>query len=499
LRLNGITADFAAEVLRGPGNHPVELRPQAFAVLRHLAENANRLVTKDELMEAVWPGIAVTDDSLVQCVHEIRRAIGDESHLVLRTVPKRGYRLDLPEAAATEIATPPSRPRTRLLAGLALGVGVVLIAAMFWWRGEERIQSGVPPSVAVLPFDDLGGNPDDGYFADGITEDLITDLAQIPGVFVIARNSVWGYRDDRAGDVRAVARALGVRYVVEGSVRRDGSRVRINAQLIDAADGHHVWADRYDGSLGNVFALQDQVISQIVSALAVKLPAGKVRDSQAAAANALAYDTLLRGRDALRRDTEKDTLAAIKLFERAVALDPEYGQAYAALAAAQWRVVLSYWFATSGAGWQRAYEGLMRSLAEAKKRPTSLAYAVSAQLLSLQGRYDEAFADIERAMAAAPGDPENHMAKASILNAAGRASEAEAEVRIAMRADPHFAPASLRSLAISLFNQGKYADAAEVLDRLVAQGSDVVVDYSTLVSALGHLGQLESPSSGCRV
>ena len=344
----------------------------------------------------------------------------------------------------------------------------------------------------MLPFADLGGKPEEVYFADGITEDLITDLAQIRGIFVIARNSVWGYRGEAAVDIPEVSDRLGVRYILEGSVRRQGDLVRINAQLVDGHDGHHLWADRYDGSLADVFALQDRVIAHIVAALAVTLPnPGTASVGEGGTSNPLAYDTLLRGRDALRRDTETDTLAAIALFEKATALDPDYGRAYASLAAAQWRVVLSFWSSTAGAGWQHAYEGLLDSLQAAKARPTALAYAISAQLLSQQGRYEEAFADVERAMVLAPGDADNHVAKAGLLNATGRAAEAEAEVRIAIRADPGFAPATLRTLAISLFNQGNFVEAAEILDRLTAQGSDVAVDYATLVSAYGHLGRLE--------
>lgn len=237
--------------------------------------------------------------------------------------------------------------------------------------------------------------------------------------------------------------------------------------------------------------MQDKVIANIVSALAVKLTAAEQAADGIESINLLAYDAFQQGRDFLRRDTEQDTVKAIALFEKAIELEPEYGAAYASLAAAQWRVVLSYWFLSAGVGWQKAYEGLIQSLAKARERPTALAYAVSAQLLSLQGRYAEAFAEVERAMALAPNDPEAHLAKATILNASGRAVEAEAEVRLAMRIDPRFAPAVLRALAISLFNQQRYEEAAVTLERLIARQSDVAVDYATLVSALGHVGRTD--------
>jgi TolB-like protein/rhodanese-related sulfurtransferase len=346
------------------------------------------------------------------------------------------------------------------------------------------------PSIVVLPFENLRADTKQAYFADGITEDLIADLSKLSGIFVIAKNTAWSYRQ-RPIDVEKAARDLGVRYVLDGSVRRDGARLRINAELLDMVADRLLWADRFDGTIEDVFALQDKVIAQIVSALAVRLTGAESARAEAETENPQAYDAFSQGRDFLRRDTEADTLRAIALFEKAVALDPGYSRAYAALAAAQWRVTLSFWFSASGAGWQRAYDGLVGSLAKAKTKPTALAYAVSAQLLSQQGRYPEALAEVERALALAPSEPDGHLARAAVLNATGRAAEAEEEVRLAMRSDPYSAPATLRLLAISLFNQERYDEAARTLERIIALTPDAAVDYSTLISALGHLGRLD--------
>lgn len=490
LVINGVTVDVAAEELSDPAGRTIELRPQTFAVLRHLLQHANRLVTKDELMQAVWPGVAVTDDSLVQCVHEIRRALRDDAHATLKTVPRRGYRLVLPAGPGVAAAAPRSAPRSAVAAA-ALAVLAVGLTALAWWSARlPNPGADAAPSIAVLPFDNLGDDPAQNYFADGITEDLITDLSKVPGIFVIARNSVWEYRDEQP-NLRQIADELGVRYLVEGSVRRDGDQIRVNAQLIDARSGHHVWAERYDGAVSDVFAVQDKVIANVVSAMAVKLSEGAQPDGAAETASVAAYDALQQGRDYLRRESEGDTLKAIDLFETAIALDPNYTNAYTWLAAAQWRIVLSYWFVSSGAGWQHAYEGLITSLAKAKQRPTALAYAISAQLLALQGRYDEGLAEVERAMALSPSNPDNYLAHAAILNAIGKAPEAEEQVRLVMRLDPRFAPPVLRTLAISLFNQGKFQEAAATFERLIARQSDLPVDYASLISALGHLGRLD--------
>jgi rhodanese-related sulfurtransferase len=200
---------------------------------------------------------------------------------------------------------------------------------------------------------------------------------------------------------------------------------------------------------------------------------------------------VLRGWDHLRKDREDETLKAIANFEKAIELDRGYGRAYAALAAAIQRIVVSYWEAGTGAGFEHAVERMKENLAKALEHPTSLAYAISGEILAREGRYDEAFAAIEKAMALAPSDPENHIAKAKILNASARAREAEEAARTAMRFDPRFAPGTLRVLALSLFHQEKYEDAVDTLKRVLSQQSDVAEDYATLVSSLGHLGRRE--------
>lgn len=344
------------------------------------------------------------------------------------------------------------------------------------------------PSIAVLPFDNLSSDGGQNYFADGMTDDLITELSKLSGIFVIARNSTFAYKG-KPTKVQEVAEELGVHYILEGSVRREGNHVRVNAQLIDAIDGHHLWAERYDGEMSGVFGLQDRVIGQIVSTLSVKL----TRAEQSAAAvaettNPEAYDALLRGWEHLRRDSESETVTAELYFQKAVVLDRNYSRAYASLAAANWRISVSSWTVSRR---ENAAKSLTRNLAKALEKPTPLAFAISAQLLVQQGRYDEAFAAIDRSLSLAPNDPDNHVSMAWILNATGHAAEAEQEVRLAMRIDPHLAQATLRMLAVSLFSQEKYEEAAGTFERVIEQKSDVMADYATLISSYGHLGRAE--------
>jgi TolB-like protein/rhodanese-related sulfurtransferase/Flp pilus assembly protein TadD len=384
---------------------------------------------------------------------------------------------------------------------LAVGlVALLAVAGTVAWLSQARTARVLPanpvaavvaekPSLAVLPFASLDASADNAYFADGMTDDIITDLSRLSGVLVVARNSSWSYKG-KAVKVQQVAEELGVRYVLEGSVRREGGIVRINAQLADARSGRHLWAERYDGPIEDVFALQDKVVGQIVAALAVELTQDEqARLGLAETANPKAYDAFLRGWALYRQANEDDTHQAIALFEQAVALDPGYARAHAALAAAEWRLVQSSWESTTQGGYQRAYDRMQLALAAAKKQPSALAHAVTAELLSKQGNYDESFAEIDRALALAPNDPDTYLSKARILIATGHAAEAGESVRWAMRLDPMYSPDALRTLAISLFHQQRYEEARQTFERVLALGNDNYEDYTSLIATLGHLGR----------
>jgi tetratricopeptide (TPR) repeat protein len=240
----------------------------------------------------------------------------------------------------------------------------------------------------------------------------------------------------------------------------------------------------------DIFALQDRVIRQIVAALAVKLTHDeRTRLELAETRNPQAYDAVVRGWAHYRQGSEEDTKKAIALFEQAIALDPAYGRAHAALAAVSWRIAQSYWELTTQGGFQRAFDRMQKALADAARQPNALAHAVSAEFLSKQGRYEEAFTEIGKAMALAPNDPDNYLSKARILNATGRAAEAEESVRWAMRLDPLYSADYLRTLAMSLFHQQRYEEAVGTVERLLALRTDVADDYVTLIAGLGHLGR----------
>jgi adenylate cyclase len=418
--------------------------------------------------------------------------------------PVQVYRvLTEPEAAGkiggkTKRAAQPWK-RVAAVAAVVLLIGVV--GAVAWLRpwepaiepaSVERMAFPLPdkPSIAVLPFTNMSGDPEQAYFADGMTDDLITDLSKLSGLFVISRNSTFAYKGT-AVKVRQVAEDLGVRYVLEGSVRRVGGEVRINAQLIDATTGGHVWAERYDGTLTDIFDLQDRVISQIVTALAVNLTSAEsAQTAEAETAVPAAYDALLQGWDHYRRQTPDDYAKAISFFEKAVELDPNYGRAYAGLAAVYWNLYNFGWYFRLSIEYQ-AIDKAKQNLVRALEHPTSDAYAVSAEMMLALGRNDEALVEVDRAVALAPSNAGTYISRAWILTVLGRAEEAENDARLAMRLDPRYPPSYLRVLGRALFHQERYQEAAETLERAVSRLPDYEHAYSYLAATYGHLGRTE--------
>ena len=402
-------------------------------------------------------------------------------------------------AADIKDPSPASRRRPALVAAVA--ALAVLAGVALWMRpweptiepaSLEAMAFPLPdkPSIAVLPFTNMSGDPEQEYFADGMTEDLITDLSQISGLFVIARNSSFSYKG-RQVKVRQVAEELGVRFVLEGSVRRVGDQVRINAQLIDATTGGHLWAERYDGSMADVFALQDRVTRQIVTALAVSLTADEqATRAQTETENAAAYDAFLRGWELYRRDTPEDYAAAIPFLDKAVRLDPDYGRAYAALAAVYWNSVTNRWTRSLGLTRPQATEQARRHLREAMKNPTALAHQVASERAAYyQRKADKAIAQAERAIALDASDPAGYLAMANALIKAGQPAEAVDFVHQAMRLDPRYPVSFLLLLGRAQFANHDNQASAATFERAANRNPNNDWSYVYLGAVYGHLGR----------
>jgi adenylate cyclase len=300
LRIGAFRLDPARACLVSPDGAEVALRPKTFEVLLHLARNPRRVVPRAELMDAVWPEVFVTDDSLTQCIGELRRALGAEGEALLRTVPRRGYVLEAETAAPARAPGP----------------------------------SPSPPTLAVLPFDNLSGDPRWDRLCDGLSEDMITDLARHPELRVIARTSSFAWRGRRT-DIRRIGRALKARYLLEGSVQADAGRVGVTAQLIEAESGAHVWAARHDCAEAGLFEIQAEVVSRVAGAVAGL--SGSIartelrRLHRAPPASLAAYELYLAGYEQEARLDREGTLRGIALLEAAVAADPTLSRAWTVL------------------------------------------------------------------------------------------------------------------------------------------------------------------------
>jgi TolB-like protein len=355
------------------GADPIALEPQVFDLLVYLVRNRGRVVSKDDLIQGVWGGRIVSDSALTTRLNAARKAVNDSgaAQRVIRTVHRKGVRFI---GEVSEDGEPGARVEA---APAATGPPIA-----------PRL------SIVVLPFANLSNDPEQQYFADGITGDLTTDLSRIPDMLVISRNTAFTYRN-KPIDTKQIGRELGVRYVLEGEVQRSGNRVRVTAQLIDAETDAHLWAERFDGDAGDLFALQDEITNRIAVALDLELV-------DAAAARPIEHpdtrDYILRGRaERLKPPSRENRAEAIDLFERALALDQESVAAQSWLAIALTARVLDFMAGTAAADIVRA-EGLAeRALAASPRSP--LARFAKGQVLRAQRRYDEAIPEYETAIA----------------------------------------------------------------------------------------------------
>jgi len=307
------TLDTATRELRH-GSDAVAVEPQVFDLLVHLVENRDRVVSKEDLIASVWGGRIVSDSTLTSRINAARRALGDsgEAQKLIRTIARKGLRFVGDVHTRSAHGGPTLVPDVHEPAGAAT---------------PDR------PVIAVLPFLNMSGDPEQEYFSDGISEDIITALSKLRWFFVIARNSSFTYKG-KAVHIRQVAEELGASYVLEGSVRKAGDQVRITAQLNDAATGSHLWAERYDRALSDVFAVQDEITAAIVAAIEPQLYAAEnFRARRKPPESIDAWDLAMRALSHCWRVTRQDNVVAQALLEKAIAIDPGYGQAHGLFAA----------------------------------------------------------------------------------------------------------------------------------------------------------------------
>ena len=337
------------------------LEPQVFDLLLYLVENRNRLVSKDDVLAAVWGGRLVSESTLTSRMNSVRSAIGDTGgqQRLIRTIPRKGFRFvgDVREARPNPINAPATSPRAAT-------------------RPPDK------PSIAVLPFTNMSGDPEQEYFSDGMSEEIITALARLRWFLVIARNSTFVYKG-KAHDVKHVGRELGVRYILEGSVRKSGQRIRVTSQLLDAGTGNHLWSERYDRELTDIFALQDEITASVIAAIEPKLVAAEGLRAEARSSSDLdAWDLVARALFHFWRFTAADNATAIDIWREAVHQHPGYAPAHSLLASA---LLLSSYVGWTAPGSERELASTLADRAVTLDEADPWAY-MALGILALTGR-----------------------------------------------------------------------------------------------------------------
>ena len=495
----------------------VKLRPKSFEVLRVLVERHGQLVTKDELLSAIWGHIVVTEASVTQCLVDVRRAIGDKRQRIIRTVPRRGFIFDVPvvESDGTvqvddpqfqPSASPHPRDPVRMSRGALLAAAVAVVAAAaIWWGSTTRTVDGdaplrasaalAPPnSIAVLPFVNMSPEQDQEYFSDGISEEILNLLAQSPELQVIARTSSFSFKGQNAS-VSDIAAKLNVAYVLEGSVRKSGPRVRITAQLVDAANSSHLWSEVYDREVQDSFAVQSEIATRVANALKVTLASVRIARVDTTP-SADAHEHFLRARFFHHRRGPGDVERARHYYEEALLIDPRYARAWAGLAGvygvqisegeipvtvglekrrkaveqalalgpnlaeAHIRAAQHYWDTGDG---QRAAAHATRAYALDRDDPLVLAHF--SNVLAWQDRIDDA-AELQRRIVHL--DPVSLIGRVNFANtllAAGRLDEAEAEFLKTIEINPQSRSAVEVDLGRILILRRQFAEALERIER----------------------------------
>jgi TolB-like protein/DNA-binding winged helix-turn-helix (wHTH) protein/Tfp pilus assembly protein PilF len=461
------------------------LEAKVMGVLVYLVQHAGQPVSRSELEEHIWPGRVVTEDVVTNTILKLRRAFGDSARhpRVIETIPKRGYRLiagvkwldgSADQASVAQRSVPKGEKPDRRK-GLWWGAGATLLILMLLMTGGvlEREESSAiaispspgKPAVAILPFTNLGIRPEQDYFANGITADLITDLSKVSGLLVIAPGSVFAYKDSNAGP-RQLYDDLGANYVVVGSVQRAGTRLRVNVQLIEANDERALWGERYEGPISDVFAVQDALTSDVIAALEVKLaPAEREFLAKRPTASVAAYDDYLKGLEAHGRRTREQNQLARIYFQRALDLDRKFARAYTGMAMTHARDAMDGWVNTPVSSLELAAE----YAEEAAKMDPSLpqVHFVTGLVDLFRRRHMSAIDAAQRAIQIDPNYADAHALSAWILNYAGRTDEAVPAMEKAIRLNPRPTASYLEVLGEIRFMQRQYLESASVFQRVL--------------------------------
>lgn len=492
-------------------DYEVKIEPKVMEVLLCLVQNAGQVVSRQDIESAVWQDIIVGYDSLGSTIIKLRKAFNDDSRSpsIIETVPKKGYRLippirqvsvrDSTQQVNTDTVSSGQKPvqHNNLVVIGVVAILIVIAAVFLFVKGnkttpEDKDVRASIPTLAVLPFKNLSNDPQQDYFSDGIASDLITDLSKITGIAVIARNSTFAYKNSDV-DVRHLSKELNVDYVIEGSVRKVDDKVRISARLINARDGINVWADRFDSSYSDVFAIQDEVTAKIVSSLEIKLSeTEKDRIAQIYTNNIEAYDYFLQGYQDFWKFTKDDNQQARTYFLKAIEVDQNFARAYANLA-------MTYSFDYIN-GWSEDPENTLglagqyanKALAINDSMP-QVQWAVGI-VYTYSKNYDAAMIAAEKAITQSPNFADGYGLLATILNYAAKPEKARDVMRKAMKLNPRH-PFIYKVIFGEIhFNLHDYSNAAMYLNQALERNPDAQEARLWLAATYAYLNKLDDAS-----
>jgi TolB-like protein len=471
-RFSGFRLDPESGLMRDDGTG-VQLRAKSLELLNFLVSRAGRVVTKDELLNVVWGGMAVSEDSLSQCVHDVRRALSDVAQDLIRTVPRRGY----------------------LFAGNAVIDGE-LLRTPATNTSVSTVGKRDGPSLVVLPFLNLSEDPSQDYFADGMVEEIITALTRMKWLFVIARNSSFLYKG-RTIDIKSVGQELGVRYVLEGSIRTSGGRMRVSAHLVDADTGTHLWAEKFDGLLEDIFDFQDQITARVVGAIAPKIELAEIgRVSRKATESLQAYDYYLRGLADFYRITRSGNDDSLANLRRAIELDPNYATAYGFAARTYVQRNTGGWVKDYGREWGEAERLARRAIELGQDDAVALSCAAFA-LCELCGDPKSAVLCVDRATELSPSLASAWLYSAWIRCEIADVEKALAHIQCVRRLSPNDPQGySLHSCeGLAHFSAGGYARAMESAEAAMQVKSDFVLAHCLAMASAANAGLMEAAAA----
>jgi TolB-like protein/DNA-binding winged helix-turn-helix (wHTH) protein/Flp pilus assembly protein TadD len=484
------------------GDQQEKIEPRVMDLLVCLASHPGEVVSREDLESQVWSGVVVGYDALSSAVIKLRKAFHDDSRnpRIIQTVSKRGYCLiaevrpiegQEPRAAQDDKKTIEKTNKKWLRYGVSVALVIVVLSAVYVMRPENEPapNESTIPSIIILPFVNRSDNQEQEYFSDGITEDIITDLSRISNLLVMANNTSFRYKGQIVKP-EEIAEELGVQYMLEGSVRKAGDRLRINAQLVDTRNGYHVWADRFDRQLDEVFEVQDELTRHIVNALAIQLTDQEETSlARISTNNFMAYEHFLLGQKYARERTRDGFNRAADEFREAIKLDPNYARSYGALAIVYSRMVTNGFTDSPGELRDRALEMAKKAVSLNDTLPH--AYWSLGFVHLYRNEFEQAQKEVEESIRIAPNYADGYGLLALINNRLGNADQAIDQITKGMKLNPHYTWDYPYNLGRAYYTKGNYPKAIEELQKALERNEYSLQPRLFLAASYSGAGMLD--------